>query len=162
MKVAVMGHQEVAESDLTLIAQALLPFLQDPDVDEFLFAAMEGASTLALAMAYDLVKDSRQKFTLVFPSTVETRPVWEPGSLPPWDAVPLAHKVVELGMPLQAKDGFKAHRKLGEYLVDQVADCGQLIAFWNGTTRSVTGRTVRYAQAKDVAWQHVPITGPEA
>lgn len=165
MKLAVLGHQELGTGDLEALANNLVRFLSDPEVDEIFFAGTEGAglSALAVSVAWrqKVTPAHRPIFTLVMPDKIETRLPWEQKPPLPWEWAPTADRVIELGNPLHAKDTFRGFHLLGEFLVDRVADCGQLLVFWNGKRLSATGRAVTYAQKRDIAWECVEIKGEE-
>ncbi len=162
MKISVVGHKELGEGDVELMAPVLARFVADPDVDEMFFSGTEGAGISAFILALRMRQTCPfPRLVLILPDRIDTVLPWTPSAPRPAEWVGRADEVVELGIPLVSKNGFRGFHKHVEHLVERVAVDGQLLAFWNGNGLSATGHAVMHARKLDVPWEHIPIRGEE-
>lgn len=162
MKVAVIGHKHVGPADPEVIAAKMIQTIVDPDVEEILIPGIDGMCACALScaiLARDEQKMSSPIITVVFPGKLGERPPWSPVLPSPEEWSKRADKVLELGAPMGFSIWSASMDACYKYVIEQVAECGQVLVFWNGSGLAGTARHVHHIQQKLVAWEHVEVTG---
>ncbi len=164
MKVALLGHKTVSKADITIIATTLVRLLQDGEVEELIIPGIDGACANALALAITLRTDLQRpgvRIRAVFPGKWGERPPWHACAPSPEGWACSADETVGLELPMGPGRWPYSILRCYEHVVDQVADCGQAMVFWNGDKRADTGVLVEYLQKKNIPWEHINISGEE-
>ena len=173
MRVAIIGHRSIARSDADVIAYEMLKLISDPDVEELWIPGIDGVSANALCFTL-LLREREQKtspkiFT-VFPGKFGERPPWSACTPSPEEWSQRGDGIYELGgdMSRTWKHVGRAFawelsmRACNEYVVNQVAECGQVHVFWNGSRAETdVANVVEKIQKNHIMWQHVEVLGDE-
>jgi hypothetical protein len=162
VKVSIIGHKHMDTGDPAIIAAKMIELVADPDVEELIVPGIDGACACALScavIARDEVGGIGPRIVVVFPGRFGERPPWSAVRPSPEEWSAKADQVVELGRSMGFAAWGKAVEFCFEHVVDQVVDCGQIIAFWNGDPAAGVARAVRYLQNKMVPWEHIEIKG---
>lgn len=176
MRVAVIGHKSIARKDADVIAFEMLKLLQDPGVDEIVFAGIDGVAANALCFAI-MGKEERgatsPKLTVVFPGKYGERPPWPKCNPSPEDWAQRSNQIFECGYPMGGKHLANSRSAIdiswdtsmtqcNIWVVNYVATCGYALVFWNGYHyASDVVRPIKYMQEQVIPWEHVEIIGEE-
>lgn len=165
MKVAIVGHWAISRADADVIAFAVLECVQNPDVEEIFFAGIDGVGANALCFAI-LGRDAGRttpKLTVVFPGRRGERPPWLARTPSPEEWSQQADEVRELENPMpEYGRWYDSLHCCSEYIIEQVAECGQVLVFWDGNPLATeVSRLVRKIQTQFIPWQHIEISGEE-
>jgi predicted Rossmann fold nucleotide-binding protein DprA/Smf involved in DNA uptake len=148
--VVVTGPRRLFPRDAPKVREALAVLAKNPSVGMILFGGAIGADTEALRGALEGREGRDRPFLVcVVPCRAEDQPV----GARPWIA--RADRVVELGLPITAEDGFEAFKARNRHMVDQ-ADLA--IVFDNGDQRSGTSSCARYAEKRGLQIVRIPVT----
>lgn len=154
----VSGHRDVTLSDIRIIRQTMIEYLEYREHDEILFGGARGADTVALETALEIRESfsvTWPKLIVVVPNTVREQPA---SSLP---AIGKADQVIELKRPITRDDKFFSLHHRNHFMIDWAAPDGRLLAFWNGKP-SGTGNVIRYANSQMVEVSTRTIIGETA
>lgn len=158
MKIAYSGHRYVHDYDLDTINARVMQDMKEPDLEEMYFGGAIGSDTYALRFAF-LARGAQRKLpmlTVVCPDTKEKLPY-----LARRGAEKHADRIIELHNEITGRDGWHAFDVRNQYMVDQIRDVGQLVAFWTGRRPSGTWNAIEYAMSTGALWEHVQILGAE-
>lgn len=135
--ISVTGHRDICTSVIKVINDEIAKIVRDDSVDAIYFGGASGSDTEALKSAIDMRIGKKPVLVVVVPDSVESQPI----ETRKWTR--LADEVIELGNKITSSNSFKSYLIRDKYLVDMATS---LIAFWNGSYSSGTGKTVKMAE----------------
>lgn len=146
--ISVTGHRDICADVMKIINDEITKIVRDDSVDAMYFGGASGSDTEALKSAIGMRTGKRPMLVVVVPDSVESQPI----ETRKWTKS--ADEVIELGNKITSLNSFKSYLIRDKYLVDMATS---LIAFWNGSYSSGTGKTVKMAEKIGIPIKKVKI-----
>lgn len=154
--ITITANRNLAPEDNSIIADKMTSLVEDLRTAEIVFGGARGGDSAALYVAYtarEAFRFKTPKLTVVVPDVLSKQPIET------HEISKLADELIELNKPITSDDGFDAYRYRNHYMIDKSTT--HVVAFWNGSKRSGTWKTIQYAQYKQLPIEIVNIHGDD-